>query len=135
MPLQLPIDDISIGQHIALLPPKPEVVNLESPRRGGKPIRMRIPAGAMVEPPVSPGIPLKVLGLNLPFALAGVLVPGGGYSGPVVIDLHNFKVMAVTDSYVRAVDEFEAKGPQRRGGPELEACSEDPTNDGGEQNV
>jgi hypothetical protein len=54
-----------------------------------------------------PGVPHKVLGLSWPWAVFGVLIPGGGIDGPVIHDLRKIRCMRLSEEYVTAIMGFE----------------------------
>ena len=67
---------------------------------------MQSKSTARTPPPVREGVPLKVLGVSLPFVLCSVLCPGGTEAGPEIIDVRHHKVVRLDVSYVQAVKDF-----------------------------
>ena len=74
--------------------------------------------------PVSPGLPLQVLGISLPFVVCSVLNPGGGHSGPVIIDLRTVCLARVAPQFIDAIVAFDA--PDTESGPDEKPHREQP---------
>lgn len=72
------------------------------------------------EPVRMPGIPLKVLGVSLPYIVCGVLMPGGALEGPEVLDVRRESFMRLDDSYVQAIIDFPADSGVGRNEAEVE---------------
>lgn len=58
--------------------------------------------------PASVGVPLQVIGISLPFVACGVLKPGGGLGGPVIIDLRAVELSRLTPEFVVAIEHFKS---------------------------
>jgi hypothetical protein len=55
-----------------------------------------------------PGVPHKVLGISWPWAVFGILAPGGKVDGPVIQDLRKIKCMRLDAGYVKAIISFDS---------------------------
>ncbi|MGY8753681.1 MAG: hypothetical protein ACKVIO_07275 [Phycisphaerales bacterium] len=114
-------DDLSVGDFVAVVEP-----NLKTRRErmvmgrdeDGDPIVMHLPHVPHGQQPPTAGIPHKVLGISWPWAVFGVLVPGGKVDGPIIHDLRKIKCMRLDASYVDAIKAFEK--------PEIEKKSQEP---------
>jgi hypothetical protein len=65
-------------------------------------MRLRQPVEAP-DLPAPFGAPLRLCGLERPFALCTFIAPGGRDAGLVIVDLRDFRLMAVSDAYVNVV--------------------------------
>ena len=113
-------DDLGVGDFVAVVEPKAK------PRRArmvmgrdedGDPILLNMPHGEGNKVPPT-GIPHKVLGISWPWAVFGILVPGGKVDGPIIHDLRKITCMKLDENYVDAIKAFEK--------PELETKLEEP---------
>lgn len=99
MPILNP-DDLNVGEFIAVHSLRTAAATpIETPRdfamaRGNRP-----------KSPVPLGAPVEVVSVNLPFVLVAVVLPGGGSSGPVLLDIRDARLMPVPDEMVRALRE------------------------------
>ena len=110
-------DDLGVGEFVAIVEPKPKqkLRVMMGRDEDGDPIMLTQP-----EQPsqCTPGVPHKVLGISWPWAVFGVLVPGGNVDGPVIHDLRKIKCMRLDDSYVNAIHAFQK--------PEVDSKAEEP---------
>ncbi len=69
---------------------------------------------------IAPGMPLQVKAVSLPFVACGLVQPGGGQAGPVILDVRGLKLMAVSHKFVAAIRGFKRserdKGGDAAGG-------------------
>ncbi len=111
-------DDLGVGDFVAVVEPKkkrmPQMVMGRD--ADGDPMIVPMPESGNGNP--AAGVPHKVLGISWPWAVFGVLIPGGAVEGPVIHDLRKIKCMRLDDSYVDAIKAFEK--------PEAEKSSEEP---------
>ena len=118
MSLMITADDLSSGMFVA-------VHSLRTAQR----IRVRPSDDAEVAleldvptpVPAPIGVPLKVIGISLPFIACAVLKPGGGFDGPLIIDLRCVQLSRVTADFVTAIEQFmssdEKAEPPNEGAP------------------
>ena len=52
------------------------------------------------------GVPLRVLGLSLPYVVCSVLHPGGEERGPAILDVRQTRFARLDPSYVEAIATF-----------------------------
>jgi hypothetical protein len=52
------------------------------------------------------GVPLRVLGVSLPFVACAILKPGGGECGPTILDVRRVRLARLDPSYVEAISSF-----------------------------
>ncbi len=103
--IALPMDDIATGQFVSVL-------------GGVLPSSMNRPLGRCDHPialtgrRVTPGTPLLVLKLSLPFVLCGIVGPGKTMAGPIVIDMRAFHFCRLSDDFIEAVIEFTENIPK-----------------------
>ena len=87
-------------------PATPEAIRLAS---GGNRAVAAVPAlaaDAVAAAFAQVGVPLRVVGISLPFVACGVLKPGGGLDGPVIIDLRYVQLSRLTREFVVAIEQF-----------------------------
>ncbi|MBX7135127.1 MAG: hypothetical protein K1X67_20870 [Fimbriimonadaceae bacterium] len=90
-------DDLRVGQHVAI-----------HSFCGMRPT----PSGAATERAVETasavalGVPLQINAISLPFVMCGLLLPGGGYMGPLILDLRTVRLIAVSRAYVNSIVKF-----------------------------
>lgn len=99
-------EDLHIGDFVAVVEPKQSkqprlVMGRDS---DGEPMLI---SHTPNNPSPTVGVPHKVLGLSWPWAVFGVLIPGGEVDGPIIHDLRNVKCMRLEKSYVDAIKAFE----------------------------
>jgi hypothetical protein len=71
--------------------------------------------------PVPRGVPLKVLATSLPYVACGVLNPGGGFAGPVILDIRRERLCRLTRDFVEAITAFETQEENEELSPEQAA--------------
>ena len=102
-------DDLKVGKYIAVHSAARRSAldgSSESPDESGAARHGQFPAG----------VPLQVRAVSLPFLVCGVLQPGGGHSGPVVLDLRRVRLIGVNKSFVDAIAGFvEPSEPEGQG--------------------
>ncbi len=99
------VDDITIGQWVT-----PRL----DPRRRANVLRILVDEDGDVVSQrarrtmcgVAEGIPMRVLGISLPFVVCGVLYPGGREVGPEIIDVRSVRLVSLDPSYVQAIIDF-----------------------------
>ncbi len=100
-------DDLGVGDFVAVVEPKkkrmPQMVMGRD--ADGDPVVVPMPADDSKS--TIPGVPHKVLGISWPWAVFGVLIPGGRVDGPIIHDLRKIKCMKLDASYVDAIKAFE----------------------------
>ncbi|MDP7005507.1 MAG: hypothetical protein QF718_04790 [Phycisphaerales bacterium] len=110
-------DDLGVGEFVAIIEPKTKqkLRMMMGRDEDGDPIMMPHP-----EQPrqCTAGVPHKVLGISWPWAVFGVLMPGGKVDGPIIHDLRKIKCMRLDDSYVNAIHAFQK--------PEVDSKAEEP---------
>ena len=52
------------------------------------------------------GIPLRIIGLSLPFVACAIIEPGGREAGPTILDIRKVKICRLDESYVQALTSF-----------------------------
>ena len=112
-------DDLGVGDFVAVIEPKPKTRKarmMMGRDEDGDPIMLPMPDPEGRNP--GAGVPHKVLGISWPWAVFGVLVPGGKVDGPIIHDLRKIKCMRLDASYVNAIKAFEK--------PEAEIKAEEP---------
>ena len=62
------------------------------------------------------GVPLRVLGLSLPYVVCSVLHPGGEERGPAILDVRQTRFARLDPSYVEAIATFSRPEPPESGG-------------------
>ena len=99
-------DDLGVGDFVAVVEPKQKrkLRMVMARDEDGDPIMMPNPEPANQ---CTAGVPHKVLGISWPWAVFGVLVPGGKVDGPIIHDLRKIKCMRLDASYVDAIKAFE----------------------------
>jgi len=99
-------DDLQVGDYVAIvdiaMKRKPKMVMGRD--ADGDPMLVQMPTESG---DIAPGVPHKVLGISWPWAVFGVLMPGGTEDGPVIRDLRNIRCMRLEDQYVEAIKLFE----------------------------
>lgn len=99
MPI-LNADDLNVGEFVAVHSLRAVAsTSIDTPRdfamaRANRP-----------KSPVPLGAPVEVVAVNLPFVLVALVLPGGGSSGPVLLDLRDARLMPVPEEMVRALRE------------------------------
>ena len=58
---------------------------------------------------VVPWVPLKIVGVSLPYLVCGMLNPGGDRSGPVILDTRKVRVCRLTSEHVNAIVDFKVE--------------------------
>lgn len=94
-------DDLEVGCYVAV----------HSETRTKAPVDLD---SASMQPRIQPelrnpcplGIPLKIRAVSLPFAACAILQPGGGHTGPLILDLRTVRLVRVSRQYVRAIATF-----------------------------
>jgi hypothetical protein len=111
-------DDLKVGKYIAVH---------SAARRAAS----EAPSEAADESPAArhgqfpAGVPLQVRAVSLPFLVCGVLQPGGGHSGPVVLDLRRVRLIGVNKSFVDAIAGFvDSDQPEGPGSGSVTAVAE-----------
>jgi hypothetical protein len=106
----LAADDLRIGSYMMVhseVPPR-----VASPEEFGRHLAAQMAPGRR-PPPM--GVPLKVRAVCLPFVTCGMLKPGGGEAGPVILDVRGVRLMKVSAEYVESIREFRGGGADRGG--------------------
>lgn len=68
--------------------------------------------------PVTLGRPVEVMALNAPFVLARAMLPGGGFTGPVLLDTRDLRLMPVPSEMIDVLrDRFEVSKPRKSAVP------------------
>ena len=104
----VPAEDLVIGDFVAIVEPpkkKERRVVLGRDEDGDPSFRMIIDKDSCSE--CTPGIPHQVLGISWPWAVFGVLIPGGDVEGPVIHDLRKVKCLRLQKEFVNAIKAFE----------------------------
>ncbi len=55
---------------------------------------------------VPEGVPLKILGISLPYIVCSVLCPGGAECGPEILDVRHSEFVRLNRAYVEAIADF-----------------------------
>lgn len=100
MSVILEADDLNVDDYIAVHATKYHRI-LPS-RESAWAIRQLI----LVRPPVPLGIPLRILGISLPFVVCSLLEPGDNESGPVILDLRTVQVCRLDEDFIDAIKRF-----------------------------
>jgi len=102
----IPAEDLKIGDYVAIVEPdnKTRAKIVMGRDEDGDPMIMQV-SGDPTN--LQSGIPHKVLGISWPWAVFGVLMPGGGVDGPVIRDLRKIICMRLEKGYVDAIKVFE----------------------------
>ncbi len=94
-------DDLRTGMYVAI--------------HAGMPLRhatLEQAATAIVEAKLadargpSPGMPLLVMSISLPFVACGWLQPGGQIAGPVLLDIRRYSLQRVSRHFVNTIRNF-----------------------------
>ena len=104
----VPAEDLVIGDFVAIVEPpkrKERKVVMGRDEDGDPSFRMIVDREPQTES--IPGIPHKVLGISWPWAVFGVLIPGGDVDGPVIHDLRKVKCLRLQKEFVNAIKAFE----------------------------
>ena len=56
------------------------------------------------------GIPLRIIGLSLPFVACAIIEPGGREAGPTILDIRKVQLCKLDESYVNALKSFPTEG-------------------------
>ena len=99
-------EDLKIGDYVAIVEPdkKPRAKIVMGRDEDGDPMIMQVQSDSTN---LQSGIPHNVLGISWPWAVFGVLMPGGGVDGPVIRDLRKITCMRLEKGYVNAIKVFE----------------------------
>ena len=99
-------EDLKIGDYVAIVEPdnKPRAKIVMGRDEDGDPMIMQVSGDASN---VQSGIPHKMLGISWPWAVFGILMPGGAVDGPVIRDLRKIICMRLEKGYVNAIKAFE----------------------------
>lgn len=120
MSLILATDDLNAGMFVAVFAPR---VSKPSHRTVGT----DCPGALLLAPiPVPPGIPLRILGVSVPFVACAVIEPGGIEAGPVVIDLRTVTLARIDPAFVDSIAKFEPGALAHDDGGEVEASNNEP---------
>ena len=100
-------EDLVIGDYVSVISPKkrPHRRLVMGHDEDGDP-NFRVVVDRSNENDVA-GVPHKLLGISWPWAVFGVLVPGGEIDGPVIHDLRKIKCLRLGEDYVNAIKAFE----------------------------
>ncbi len=80
-----------------------------------------------LEAPVPFGVPLRVLGVALPFVTVGVVRPKrAADGGPAILDVRAVRLMKLPQEYVESIRAFGAPEDVQPVGPETESASNVP---------
>lgn len=101
MSLVLAPDDLASGMFVAVHSRRQRFMVHQTEDRS---LLTAIPAET--GPPVPCGVPLRVIGLSLPFAACAVLHPGGAESGPAIIDLRDVQLCRLDGSFIASIAAF-----------------------------
>ena len=104
----VPAEDLLIGDFVAIVEPpkrKERGVVMGRDEDGDPSFRMVVEKDSPCQN--MPGIPHKVLGISWPWAVFGVLIPGGDVDGPVIHDLRQVKCLRLQPEFVNAIKAFE----------------------------
>lgn len=104
MGMLLTADDLAPEMYVTVHSAKP--LFSHAPNRGGA----REPQISPAMLPIQPGIPLRVLGVSLPFVACSILNPGGTYSGPVILDVRMVHLSRLNSDYIGAIIAFDDAG-------------------------
>jgi hypothetical protein len=111
-------DDLEIGDFVAVIEPRqrqrPKLVMGRD--EDGDPIMI---SHASSNSDQIAGVPHKILGLSWPWAVFGVLIPGGEVDGPIIHDLRKIKCMRLDESYVAAITAFKKPSKAEEQKPEV----------------
>jgi hypothetical protein len=113
-------DDLQEGAFVAIVEPRPKPHRkiVMGRDEDGDPIMIHT---SVKSNQATPGVPHRVLGISWPWAVFGILLPGGEIDGPVIYDLRKIKCMRLSDEYVTAITGFEKpKKEKPKEGVELE---------------
>jgi hypothetical protein len=101
-------DDLKEGEFVAIVAPnkKPRKMIVMGRDEDCEPMMMRMVDDSNNQSPAA-GVPHRVLGISWPWAVFGVLIPGGEIDGPVIHDLRKIKCMRLSSEYVTAIMGFE----------------------------
>ena len=102
----IPAEDLKIGDYVAIveLERKSMAKIVMGRDEDGDPMIMQVSGDASN---VQSGIPHKMLGISWPWAVFGILMPGGAVDGPVIRDLRKIICMRLEKGYVNAIKAFE----------------------------
>ena len=101
-------DDLNEGEFVAIVEPrgKPQKMIVIGRDEDCESMLMHMTDNTKNQNPAA-GVPHRVLGISWPWAVFGVLLPGGEIDGPVIHDLRKIKCMRLSDEYVAAIIGFE----------------------------
>ena len=101
-------DDLKEGEFVAIVAPKqkPRKMIVIGRDEDCEPMMMHMVDDSKNQSPAA-GVPHRVLGISWPWAVFGVLLPGGEIDGPVIHDLRKIKCMRLSGEYVNAIIGFE----------------------------
>ena len=102
-------DDLATGMFVAVHSPSPQN------RLRFRPSDVEESAIELIErppSPVPPGVPMRILGISLPFLACAVLKPGGGLDGPVIVDVRAVRLSRLSSGYIAAISNFEPTAEQ-----------------------
>ncbi len=101
----VPMDDITTGQFVSVLGSNLPASMNRVPGRCDHPFDLN---GRRV----TPGTPLIVLKISLPFVLCGIVGPKKTMSGPIVIDMRAFQLCRLSEDFIRGVVDFDENLPE-----------------------
>lgn len=110
MGMLLAADDISAGDYVAVHSPEPRVIRNLRGMHGEVPICQHVM-------PVTPGVPMRVLEVSLPFVACSLVEPGGCESGPAIIDLRLVRLCRINNDFVEAIRSFSTNDDDETPGP------------------
>jgi hypothetical protein len=94
-------DDLKVGMYVAIrgeIRRRPETVE--------QAMAATLEAKLAPSRGPSPGMPLRVLSISLPFVACGWLQPGGAMTGPVVLDVRKSMLQRVSRHFVTTIRNF-----------------------------
>lgn len=98
----LAADDLNIGDYVAVHSTRHMAIVQDE-----EGTQLAIDPCSLAALAVGIGVPLRVIGMSLPFVACGVLVPGGSEPGPVILDVRRVHLIRLSSEFVQCLADFE----------------------------
>ena len=95
-------DDLELGNYVT--PHQPQVSRVE------KGLLTNCGAQTASGKEIRPGIPLRVIAIDLPFVACAQLQPDGSEKGPLILDIRSLRLCRLSAEFVEAITRFRADG-------------------------
>lgn len=104
-------DDLTVGQHIAILNPVPPGTPYPPPPSTPSESLSFSPPPLTAAHSLTRGLPLRIIGISLPFVSVVFRTSSAEENGPLILDVRTLTLARLDPSYVRAITEFQCSRP------------------------